>query len=140
MYLEIGKIMSKPTFINVLKTLHKLLNNNENFADMDVISQRILYISTIMSSQTLCEILKTDNRLDSKIIEKADKSLEILKNTTDTSKLNFVSILNFITSVSKNLNVAISSIVEDNGKNLNDNCLDFLVNIVPIIAAYNFEN
>lgn len=32
MYQKIASVMSKPAFINVMKTFHKLLNSNENYA------------------------------------------------------------------------------------------------------------
>lgn len=139
MYTKVASILIKPEFINVLKTLHKLLNNNENFINDDEIVERINYISHIMNLIKLTDLLKDMEDLDDEIVLKAEISLDNLKNTTDVSTINFISIFNFINTLSKNLNLSIAALVEKNNKSVHDNALIFIKNIIPVIAAYDFK-
>lgn len=138
MYRNVASVMSKPAFINILKAFHELLNKNKNYVDDDEIVERINYIANTLSFLKLTELFKDDDSIKKTVIEKAQVTLDNLKNTTNSASINFINLFNFMSSITNQLNVCISALVEDNKDTIHNNGILFIKNIIPIVASYKF--
>lgn len=136
MYQKIASVMSKPAFINVMKTFHKLLNSNENYADKDEIVKRIHYIATTLSTVPITDLIDTTT-LDPETVKDAQMTLDMLKDTAEAPPVNFVSLFTFVTKNFKRLNVCAATLVESNTTlTLHDTCTQFISNAIPVLAVY----
>lgn len=137
MYKKVARVMSKPAFITVIKTFHKLLNHNENYADKDEIVERIHYIGHIMSLVPLTElVIDVTPPLDPDVVEKAQTTLATLNNTTDVATIDFASLFNFVSKNFKKMNGCTAALVENNKLAIHDNAINFITSAIPVIAAY----
>ena len=138
MYKKVAHVMSKPAFIAVIKTFHKLLNLNENYADKDEIVERINYMATMLSLAPLVDIVDSTivPHLDPETVKKAQTTLDDLNNTTDVATINFASLFNFVSKNFKSMNVCAAALVENNHRTVHENAIQFITSAIPIIAAY----
>lgn len=137
MYKKVAHVMSKPAFINVIKTFHKLLNHNENYAEKDDIVERINYIAHILSLIPLADlVVDATPTLDPDTVKKAQTTLEDLDTTTDVATIDFAALFNFVSKNFKNMNGCTAALVENNKLTIHDNAIYFITSAIPLIAAY----